>query len=57
MPDYKLYLLDQGGQIAGAPEHFQATDDDAALAEARQRRKSGSAELWQGRRLVQRIRS
>jgi len=56
MPDYKLYRLDGAGQIAGAAEQFSAADDDAAMAAARARRGDGSAELWQGRRLVARLR-
>ncbi|QIK78173.1 hypothetical protein G7077_03850 [Sphingomonas piscis] len=56
MPEYKLYRLDGAGQIASAPEYFDALDDDAALAVAQQRRGTGSAELWQGGRLVQRLR-
>jgi hypothetical protein len=55
MPDYKMYHLDAGGRIAGAPQEFVATDDDAALAEARERQRGMSAELWQGRRLLARL--
>ena len=56
MPDYKLYRLDRAGQIASAPEVFDAADDDAALAIAAERQGDASAELWEGRRLVQRLR-
>ncbi len=56
MPDYKLYRLDGAGQIAGAPEFYTADTDDAARAEADKRRGQGHAELWEGRRLVGRLR-
>ena len=56
MPSYKLYRLDSAGQIASAPEVFDAADDDAALVIAAERRGHGSAELWEGRRLVERLR-
>ena len=55
MPEYKMYHLDGGGRIAGAPQEFVADDDDAALAEARRRQKGMAAELWQGRRLLKRL--
>jgi len=57
MLDYKLYRLDGAGQIAGAPEQFGATDDDAALVEAQGRCRGGAGELWEGRRLVKRLRA
>ena len=55
MPDYKMYHLDGEGRIAGAPQEFVAGDDDAALAEAHGRQRGMSAELWQGRRLLARL--
>lgn len=55
MLEYKLYRLDGRGRIERAPEQYVAEDDEAALAEAGRRRAGGRAELWQGRRLVQRL--
>jgi hypothetical protein len=55
MLEYKLYRLDGGGRIERAPEQYAAESDEAALAEAQRRRAGGRAELWQGRRLVQRL--
>ncbi len=57
MPDYKLYRLNSAGQIAAAPEHYEAADDEAAIAVAEERRISAAAELWEGRRLVKRLRA
>ena len=55
MPDYKLYRLDDGGQIISAPEQFVADDDAAALVQAGKLRADGRAELWEGRRLIRRL--
>ena len=52
MPDYKLYRLDRAGRISGVPETFTAADDDAAIAQAEERRRGAAAELWQGRRFL-----
>lgn len=57
MADYKLYALDGSGQIAGAPEIIQAPTDRQALAAAREGKRSGKMELWQGSRLVARLES
>ena len=55
MPNYKLYRLDGAGQIARAPEQFDAADDHAAAVEADTRRCGSAAELWESRRLVRRF--
>jgi hypothetical protein len=52
MPEYKLYRLDGAKRIARAAELLSADDDDQALAAARKLARSGSFEVWQGRRLV-----
>ena len=55
MTEYKLYHMDQNGQIDGAPDQVGQEDDDAAVAEADTRRGGGRAELWQAKRLVRRF--
>jgi hypothetical protein len=56
LPNYRLYRLDGAGKIANA-EWIEALEDDEALREARSRAASGSFELWQQNRLVQRHRA
>ena len=53
MQNYRLYRLDGAGKIANA-EWIEALEDDDALREAKTRIDSGSFELWQRNRLVQR---
>lgn len=55
MPNYRLYRLDGAGKITNA-EWIEAGDDADALAEARQRAASGSFELWEKNRLIERYR-
>ena len=52
MAEYKLYRLDGAKRIARAADVLSADSDGAALAAARTLTKSGSFEIWQGRRLV-----
>lgn len=50
---YRLYRLDGRRQIVvGAPDCFEAQDDDLALAEAQRRRDGGQMALWTGGRFV-----
>ena len=55
MPNYRLNRLDGAGKITNA-EWIESGSDDAALAEARQRAATGSFELWEKNRLVERYR-
>jgi hypothetical protein len=50
-----LYRLDGAGKITNA-EWVEASDDDAALVESRNRCATGSFELWEKNRLVERFR-
>jgi hypothetical protein len=56
LPNYRLYRLDGAGKITNA-EWIEAAGDDDALRDARARADSGSFELWEKNRLVQRHRS
>ena len=56
MPNYRLYRLDGAGKITNA-EWIEASADDEALREASSRADSGSFELWEKNRLVERYRA
>ena len=53
MPAYRLYYLDGTGKVASA-EWLDATDDDTALALARDLCKTRRCELWDRQRLIAR---
>ena len=55
MTDYRLYGLDGVDRVASG-EWFEADDDDAAVEVARHMMDGHDCELWQGSRLVARIR-
>lgn len=55
MPNYRLYRLDGAGKITSA-EWIEAPEDALALTEARGRAVTGSFELWDKNRLVERYR-
>jgi hypothetical protein len=55
LAEYKLYMLDGSGQIAGVPVVIEAPSDDQAIAQARERKKRAPAELWRGSRLIARL--
>ena len=55
MPNYRLYRLDGAGKITNA-EWIEAAGDDDARTTARARSDSGSFELWDKNRLVERHR-
>lgn len=54
MPGYRHYRLDGAGNISSA-EWLQATDDDDATRQVRERRLAFGSEIWDGSRLVARI--
>lgn len=47
MPDYRLYLMNEGGHIVQVGE-FAADDDASAIAAVHRARGSGQMELWCG---------
>lgn len=55
MAGYRLYRLDGDGKFAAA-EWLEAADDRAALEAANRRCDGHDCELWQGKRLVARLR-
>lgn len=54
LPGYRHYRLDGAGNISSA-EWLEATDDDDAARQVRERRLSFGSEIWDGSRLVARI--
>ena len=52
--EYRLYWLDETGRIAGA-RSFSARDDLMALHEAEGACEKNAIEVWQGTRLVARV--
>jgi hypothetical protein len=54
LPTYRLYRLDGAGRISAA-EWVDATDDAEAQSKAREQYPSGSFELWQRKRLIERV--
>jgi hypothetical protein len=58
MREYRIFHLDEDGNILGPSRGFQAEDEDAALREAREGVGSGIiVEVWEGPRRVATIRS
>lgn len=55
LPNYRLYRLDGAGKITSA-EWVEAPADEEARVEAVSRCNSGSFELWEKNRLVERFR-
>jgi hypothetical protein len=51
---YRLYRLDGAGKISTA-EWIDASDDEDAVEQTRQRGDGGTWEVWDRRRLVMRI--
>lgn len=54
LPGYRHYRLDGAGNISSA-EWLEATDDDDAARQVRERRLAFGSEIWDGSRLVARI--
>jgi len=56
LPNYRLYRLDGAGKITSA-EWIEALADADAVSEATTRAQSGSFELWEKDRLIERVRA
>ena len=54
MKSYRIYCLNSGGQIARALD-VQCQDDLAALAEGEKSCTENDVEVWEGTRLVARV--
>ncbi|HWK33651.1 MAG TPA: hypothetical protein VNR51_08235 [Hyphomicrobium sp.] len=53
MPEYRFYLITEGGHVAGPPVEFQGPDDaTAAKMAVGYLRKGRDIEVWQAERVV-----
>ena len=52
---YRLFWTDGLDRIDGAPTLLEAEDDAQAIAQAREKDASRSGEVWQGARLVAKL--
>jgi hypothetical protein len=57
MPDYRAYRVGKDGRILGVPDVISCNDDGEAIEQAQSLIGSDDIELWEGARLVSRIKS
>jgi hypothetical protein len=57
MPEYRIYILSDGGQISGPPIEFDCSNDTEAVAwaELAIEERGSDIELWQHTRFVIRL--
>ena len=55
MPDYRLYFMRDGNKIAGPPQIVQCASDQGAVAAGKGLLDSHDIEIWQGARVVARL--
>ena len=55
MPEYRIYMLTDGNKIAGQPEEVICDDDRQAIQHAKQWLGGHDVEVWQGARVVTRL--
>ena len=55
MHEYRIYILDENGRIAGPATVLECLDDQAAVAQAQQHLNGGAVEVWNGARMVVRL--
>jgi hypothetical protein len=52
MPEYRIFLLDDAGRIAGASAVIVCETDEQAVAETKALSLGPKVEVWQGSRMV-----
>jgi hypothetical protein len=57
MPKYRIYLIDDEGQVSSIPAIADCRDDQAALAKAKQFAAGRPVEVWLLERRVARLNS
>jgi hypothetical protein len=57
MTDYRVYVLTDNDHIAKAPEVISCESDVEAVENAKQRLNGHDIEIWDGPRVVTRVRS
>jgi regulator of RNase E activity RraA len=55
MHEYRIYILDENGRIAGPATTLECVDDRAAVAQAQQQLNGRALEVWNGARKVVRL--
>jgi len=55
MHEYRFFLIDQNGRIAGPATILECLDDRAAVAQAQQHLNGRAVEVWNGARMVVRL--
>jgi hypothetical protein len=56
MPEYRLYTLTDGNEIAGPGVVVDCHSDEEAIAQARTLLNGQDIEIWSGTRIVTRLR-
>jgi hypothetical protein len=56
MPEYRFYTLKSGNRLAAPPDVIECDSDKEAIMEARILLDGLDVEVWQGRRVVTRLR-
>ena len=56
MPEYRIYKLLRANEIAGPPIEVECASDQEAVAEAKKLINGLGLEIWQGARVITRLR-
>ena len=57
MPEYRVYRITHGNAVAGPPTILECTSDRAAVIEAKKLLNGLDLEVWEGSRVVSRLKS
>jgi hypothetical protein len=57
MPDYRIYSITQDNHIASTPVTIVCDDDTTAVQQSQKLLDHNDIQLWQGRRLVTRLKA
>ena len=57
MPDYRIYRLSAENRIVGVSEVVECETDQEAITEAKKKLDGLDVEIWQGPRVVLRLKS
>jgi hypothetical protein len=53
--DYRIYKISPDNHIAGPPDEVECASDQEAVAQAKQKLNGLAVEVWQGARIVIRL--
>jgi hypothetical protein len=56
MPEYRFFTLKRGNQIVAPPDVVECASDREAIDEAKKFLDSLDVEVWEGKRIVARLR-